>query len=385
MGKNVLISLVSDQTIPNVLIIKELAEKYDSFVFVSSDTMEKRGKTQTLVNTCKISSKNILILKVDQDNYKNTIEILQKGNFPQTAEHHYLLNITCGTKLMSIALLDYFKDYPNKEVVYLPHGSNDFVEIYKNVKTSINTRLTIDEYLSSYDIKIKNENKLEQIIGSIYTRKDKTYILWDFALNNLNIINQTTDSLRKIYYDNKRKITAQEIKNAAGLVLEVIDVDILNETEKAVKEWYNYLTGGWFEELVFLKVKNLLNLNDVTHLCQSLIINKGGTENELDVVVSYENRLFYIECKTGLGDKPNDVFKETFDKLARMKDQRQFGLSMNNYLLSLDEKVLYDQKTGTLKDEYKQREIVYGLKFYGFKEILEKGIDTILKEIFGLK
>lgn len=209
-----------------------------------------------------------------------------------------------------------------------------------------------------------------------------TYKLWDFALNNIDKVNEIIKNLRDTYKNNRNKISRDEIKDIAGELLNLINLDLESESHDRVKNWYNYFTGGWFEELVYLRTRDILGVKENDHIVIGIQIVKGGVKNELDVVVCLENRLYYIECKTGLGEKQNDVFKETFEKLARMKDQKQFGLSMRNYLLTLDKKVLYDVNGDLQKEE---RESTYGIKFYGLKEIEEAGLDGIIKEIFGIK
>ena len=78
MKKNVLVSIVSDQTLPNILIIKELEQiNFELFIFISTEEMERRGKTDTIVSTSKIDSSRVNVVKVDQDNY---LEILNKLN-----------------------------------------------------------------------------------------------------------------------------------------------------------------------------------------------------------------------------------------------------------------------------------------------------------------
>ncbi|ADR19522.1 Card1-like endonuclease domain-containing protein [Calditerrivibrio nitroreducens] len=383
MRENVLVSIVSDQTLPNILIIKELEQiNFKLFIFISTEEMERRGKTDTIVSTSKIDSRRVKVVKVDQDNY---LEILNKLNSIEEIKDKnifYYLNITCGTKPMSITLLDFYRDYENKIVIYIPVGKNYYIDFYSGKKIDISYRVTVEEYLSSYNIKIENKKKIPQHIDCLNDRKEMTYKLWDFALNNIDKVNEIIKNLRDTYKNNRNKISRDEIKDIAGELLNLINLDLESESHDRVKNWYNYFTGGWFEELVYLRTRDILGVKENDHIVIGIQIVKGGVKNELDVVVCLENRLYYIECKTGLGEKQNDVFKETFEKLARMKDQKQFGLSMRNYLLTLDKKVLYDVNGDLQKEE---RESTYGIKFYGLKEIEEAGLDGIIKEIFGIK
>ena len=50
MGRKVLISIVSDQTIPNVLFIKDFKEM-DEYVFLSTEKMEQQKKTEKIIKS----------------------------------------------------------------------------------------------------------------------------------------------------------------------------------------------------------------------------------------------------------------------------------------------------------------------------------------------
>jgi len=68
--KKILVSLVSEQTIPNILIAAYY--RPDDFWFVSTERMEKERRVEYIENTLKLkellpASKNIQKVIVDQD------------------------------------------------------------------------------------------------------------------------------------------------------------------------------------------------------------------------------------------------------------------------------------------------------------------------------
>ncbi len=44
--KKVLVSVISEQTIPNLLLIKEFEGKYDDMLFISTKQMEEKGQSR---------------------------------------------------------------------------------------------------------------------------------------------------------------------------------------------------------------------------------------------------------------------------------------------------------------------------------------------------
>ena len=62
----ILISIVSDQTIPNILFIREVKE-VDRYIFISTKKMEGKNKTKHIIDAAGISTENIDIVDVIED------------------------------------------------------------------------------------------------------------------------------------------------------------------------------------------------------------------------------------------------------------------------------------------------------------------------------
>ena len=56
-----------------------------------------------------------------------------------------------------------------------------------------------------------------------------------------------------------------------------------------------YLTGGWFEELVYYTIKEALNLPD-DHIGHTINIMRRDVKNEIDVIFTYRNAISIVEC-----------------------------------------------------------------------------------------
>jgi hypothetical protein len=91
-----------------------------------------------------------------------------------------------------------------------------------------------------------------------------------------------------------------------------------------------YLTGGWFEEYVYALIKNVLQPDDIAmgvHISNGIIKHN----NELDVCFIKANKLFVIECKTGVTSE--SLFNEIVYKVCALKEVL-LGTS-NSYIFSL--------------------------------------------------
>ena len=122
MSKTLLVSLVSDQTIPNVHLINEYGSQIDQYLFISTQAMEKKGVRQWIVNACHLPGESLLpAVVVDQFSFDN-IE-LQLDRIDFEAYGRIIVNLTGGTKVMTLAAFDFFKDL-GAEIFYIT-GSDD--------------------------------------------------------------------------------------------------------------------------------------------------------------------------------------------------------------------------------------------------------------------
>lgn len=92
-----------------------------------------------------------------------------------------------------------------------------------------------------------------------------------------------------------------------------------------------YLTGGWFEEYVYYLVIKHINPDDAAI---GVKISRAGVRhnNELDVIFTKGNKLFVIECKTGV--QTERLFNEIVYKLCAIKEAL-LGVSCYSYIFSL--------------------------------------------------
>ena len=106
-------------------------------------------------------------------------------------------------------------------------------------------------------------------------------------------------------------------------------------------EELDYLTGGWFEEYVYHLVKRHLDPDDIGIGVRIDGCTEIRHNNELDVCFIKNNRLFVIECKSGISSE--SMYNEIVYKVCALKEVL-LGLDCNAYLFSLKK-----DPTGDLK------------------------------------
>jgi hypothetical protein len=364
----VLVSLVSKQTIPNVLFIKEmegkLSKKIEKYVFITTELMKKKKKTDSIISTTHIPRSKIRIIKVIEDSIENIENQLE--NFAKNELHdddRCIVNLTGGTKIMSIGIYTFFKER-GSIIYYLPIGKNVYKQIFPLEKQKDNVldyRISLDDYLTSYGMYPQNRNEL--LKDKEYTKK----FYKTFLQNDLDP--EIIERLRK--ERNQKKVPLdEEIK----LFLEEIHFELENEKFINKKE-INYITGGWFEEYGYSLVKEHLSLKD-DELGLNVQISHDGTQNEFDIMIVHENILTIIECKTSLDDNGKNLLNDTLYKLSALN--KELGLQVNSYLFTLDEN-LRDEK-GEIKSDCQNRADLLDIMLID-RKLLEDEIE--LKDIFN--
>ncbi len=363
----VLVSLVSEQTIPNILFIKEFIGKVDKFLFITTSYMEKNdnNKIDWILNSTNIDKSLVERLVVNESIVKETEDLLQKSI---SLENEYFVNLTGGTKPMSIAVYNAFENYRDN-IFYVPIGKNSYIKIFDkvgNFQKDIDYRVNVKEYLNAYGVKFSNKMP---VLGVSYTD-----VFFDrFMQSNLDY--EVIEKLR-LYYRNS-DATLEKIINNSDEDKRISTIkEFLSEIKfptkdksKLTKGEIEYLTGGWFEEYIYYKIQMILSLsNDEVLLGVKLEKNQRTLDNDLDVVFTYNNAIHVIECKTGMtefGKVSTKLFNETVYKASALR--KNFGLTVNSYLFTLSS--LEKKNSGEV--DYFERASVLGIKLIDRNSFLD--------------
>ncbi len=349
MAKKIIVSIVGDQTIPNILFIKEKAEA-DFYFFITTAQMENKNVTDNIIKSSTLDPAQTKRIQVLEDSIKDIDDNLsQQLEFDD--EDELMINITGGTKIMSLAAYNFFTRNGAGEIFYIPIGKNEIRQIFplrKNRLSMITNRVNLKEYLSAYGVSVRQSSfnsknhllKQEEQTTSLFNMflSDKRNELFN-AAEKIRSAKLRGKVIRRNQVDYEQYFDIAKIFNEAGVKWKEDGVISGAETK--------YLTGEWLEEYVYPRIKKWLNKSE-EEIGLGLQLIKGDTPNEFDIMFTHNNSLYVIECKTDVADnsegKISYLFTNTLYKAATLK--KEFGLWVNYYLFALNDfsKLSEDQK-----------------------------------------
>lgn len=363
--KTLLISLISDQTIPNILIINEFRPSVTDFLFISTPDMEIRKTRLWIENTCKIQGS---FLVVDQFSFSDIEKKISTINYDEYEK--IIVNATGGTKVMSLVVVNFYKEL-GADIYYVTGKNDNYIKIHPIRKSNIfsfKEKITLSDYLTAYGFQIEKSNRS----GISF---EQTKRLFDNYCN-INI----HDYIEPISFILEKRSKKKEVKTDEDFLiiadyLKTIAYDPITENRLS-KDEIKYLSGDWFEEYVGYTIQKELGLTD-EDLFIGAVIKKEVTKepknkvekllneldlttnfdntNEMDVMFVYNNEFYSIECKTSIIAlkyenekwKEINILGETIYKSDSLKSR--FGLypktsiltltDFNNYCIETDKKI----------------------------------------------
>ena len=366
--KKTYVSLVSQEAIPNVQYIKEFSQEIKTFLFISTNRMEKDNRAHLIVDACKLPINSFHIEIVDEEDFiaiKEGIENAFKNPIFNDSEG-YIVNCTLGTKVMSIALFDYFRAKPNADIFYTPIGKNAYRSIIDNSTNELfKSKISVEEYVTGYGIKIKG-------LGTpLFNTSQYTE---NFLSAYLEFRDFEFDVLKHLQLDENQKYRNKGIKDFGaiqGLSKFLTTIQFPSkENGKLSKYEVKYLTGGWFEEWVFYKIKDYFKFeaSDIVLGFNSFL----EAENDLDVVFMYKNDIHIIECKTAIPD--TQLQQSTLYKSGALVEK--FGRNAHTYLFTLSN--LRDND-GEFKKSIKERSLQQKVTIADRHTLISE-LETFIKE-----
>lgn len=361
MDKNIIIVLVSQQTIQNVLFIKEFVKSNDDHILLIS-TKGMKEKEEWIKNSLNIQNKYHSIIVDEYDN-KDILQKLKEFDIHEYKNKY--INITGGTKLMSIETYDFFKSIENCHIYYITRG-NEYKKIFPieeentyNFKCSV----SIKEYFKAYGFESK-ESGLSEI------DKEYTYGFLEKFLetDKYDIIKKLQDERKNNSVKKKGRLNTAEVEGLNDFLSDIA-FRLKNEGIISKKE-IEYLTGGWFEEYIYYTLKDANIVQDTDILC-GVSKKNGMSDNELDIVILKENQLHIIECKTYICNKgKSSLPADTVYKLDSI--QKELGLFAKPYIVTLN-------KAHEIDEPHKKRAGQYGIKILTIENIVE---GNLIENIF---
>lgn len=334
MMSRVLVSILSDNNIPNFLFIKEMEGKWDSLVVVSTAQMFER--VNQIVNTLGINKEFVTSITIDAEDYNKSLDDLAV-KFPLGSEDTYMVNLTGGTKVMSLAVYNYFLSALGAEFFYVSQSATKYHSLSNRSSHLLNYRLSLEEYFGLYGIDIRRDDALIkpalQTFTEFNTVRNKGFVL--------------TYTMR-----------------------------FANELPNLSPEDRRYYSGAWFEEYAYLRIKKDFAIDDDRCIARSVKIYKDGINanniNELDVAFLKNNQLYVVECKVGMTgyaakQEAKDTIEQYLYKIAAIT--RDFGIRVKPYIFTIHNMGRLSEKSREYIDKRCQ---MLNVKIIGRSELSSK-------------
>ncbi len=319
--------LVSDQPIPNLIPIKMNALAPDRVILlVSPDMTVQAARMRRVIGGWSIGVDERPVAPYSLDEARNTFfDILAELDGEEVT-----LNLTGGTKIMALAAFEVFRE-ERKRIIYTDtHGKQililspeagiiPFQNVIKPLPYLASYGQNLISYRKDYDTVRLHRPFMDVLVKNIEQYSE-----------GIRILNRYTAPHRKTRTFPLRITVGDDLLNLGfrkllslcsekGL-LDVAEDGVLVLPDLGTVE---FLSGGWLEEYVFDVASSL----PLTDLMMSVIVEwdqKGSRDpkNEYDVVFTYQNRLYLIECKTKrfLGHDLEDGNDDVIYKLESLKE-----------------------------------------------------------------
>ncbi len=328
MSKTI-VCIVEEEVIMNYLFVKELYERGDKVLFITQQRYLPQVEHYRLLFSY-IPATHLQCIALAKDGDEDLWDIICRTvRAGLSHDEQYYVNLSGGTRLMSIAVQQVFEAF-GAQFFFMPIDRNIIVhsQIDNNnnndddIISEISHQVTIAEYLKVNNVSCRTNEatQSEELAQHIYTV---------FTGNHLSGRDyDLLEDLRDLR--NKKRVSLTEIAGLGQLV-KLLCIESATAGELSSKE-VQYITGGWFEEYIYYAIKRELNPTDVAI---GVSVQRPGSEypNDLDVVFTYKNRLFAIECKTGVG-KPA-LYHQIVYKACALKEAL-LGMRSNAYIFSLN-------------------------------------------------
>lgn len=325
--------LVSAQPVPNITPVLDERFTPQRIIMLVTPGMEARSQAlERIYKPRGIKVERHPIADAwDIAHVSRQVEDIVMRHLEQHADERIILNVTGGTKLMSIAAFEVFRqlDLP---IFYVHPEQDRLVWLHpEKSATDLADRIKIKAYLQAYGAA---NVILQQQFGVTPAIRDLTSQLIEdierhaTALGKLNFLAYQAErtglqtDIDCGYRDNPALYDLLDLFSAADLCsLNGQQLIFPDEQARFI------VNGGWLEMHTYaqcLDLKNKIALQDVAYNIEIVRDNDGKPiPNELDVGVLKNNRLYLIECKAKRFNDRQKNLGESADVLYKLNTLRE--------------------------------------------------------------
>lgn len=271
-----------------------------------------------------------------------------------------VFNVTGGHKLMTLALTKEMQEMAGDKLhlLYCETRFDRIDWLRPNAVTQpMADVLKLEDILLTQGYRIQSRSEQDgQWCAEVNQRSHLTRMMGDSAdrlakfFGTLNWLADKALNERDGPFRAKQQLSRTPVGRNADLLREAEKQGLLQwdgdkEIVFARPEAAQYFRGGWLEEYVWLKLRDLRPSDLAINLRIETVSEK--TDNELDAVVVHRNRLLIIECKAKRFGRDQGKDSDHIYKLAQLA--RQVGGLMGRGLL-LSARAISEKLRGRARD-----------------------------------
>ena len=315
---NILLCLLSDQHVPNLLSVRHFQP--DRLVLLESAGMKQKHAADHFLEAVRLGGPDYRdrcsVLPLKDENHLDLIRPCLEQAFAQQPAGEWVVNLTGGTKPMSIASYEFFRPKPARLVYAALNRPNEFLDFSGRPAETCGHQLTIQEFLAGYGFQFVSP--LEDVL------EREKYLRFLPATAELIVRHAAASGVLPLSKERRDEAHRKGIELGPG-ELRVPNEELRKAIAKACKlraagdelrgwlaPWAGkFLTGGWLEVFLWGLLKRhaaQLGVWDV-HVGLHVRHRDTNSENELDVAFMHDYTLCMVECKSGSQkhDRDGDV------------------------------------------------------------------------------
>lgn len=288
----------------NILPLESDHINPDMIYVAITESMQQQGSN--LISEFKAIGKKAVPLKIEQEQSLQSLIQQYETWLLQHQDDEIIVNLTGGTKPMSIAAYQVFNGYGFR-CFYQNLNPNQLVWLDDETTISdIGSKISLERYLKSYQFDVVKKQKLHEVDPNY---KNYAQLLYT-ELCKAGRYQQTCQLISKI----NAHVAKPKLPDLNDFSLTYDDEALLthlsyethlfklkgNSIEWQTEQDRAFIAGGWIEYLTasLLTNEKYRDISLSVEISKSTQRTKAKTFQELDVMAMQQQQLFIVECKT---------------------------------------------------------------------------------------
>lgn len=321
----ILLCSATDHNPVNILPLESDHINPDMIYVAITERMQQQG--ENLIAEFKAVGKKALPLKIEHEQSLKALIQQYENWLLQHQDDEIIVNLTGGTKPMSIAAYQVFNGYGFR-CFYQNLNPNQLVWLDDETTISdIGSKISLERYLKSYQFDVVKKQKLHEVDPNYKRYAQELYK----ELCKAGRYQQTSQLISKLNAHASEKklpdlkdfsLTHDEEAFLTHLSYETNLFKLKgNSIEWQTEQDRAFIAGGWIEYLTasLLSDEKYRDISLSVEISKSTQRAKAKTFQEIDVMAMQQQQLLIIECKT-VNWKNATQASEAIYKLSALRD-----------------------------------------------------------------